>query len=201
MRSYWSRRNDYFFLESGVGGRGVGQENRILPTMMRISIYFPCIFDRFSKSSRVVEVIWDLVYPGRGRTATCLCGNVQVFQQKGPRQVLLNICLTLCWLKWQYFISHCSFSRQYTTIHSCMGRQQVLWDVAPEKGWFWQQLLPMKKWLEFGLCQPGLSQVEQLAREKGIAGNLSGLCGYCVLFLCFESTVYYDFNFGGAFFP
>ena len=59
MRSYWSRRNDYFyFLESGVGGRGagVGQENRILPTMMRISIYFPCIFDEFSKSS-VVEVI------------------------------------------------------------------------------------------------------------------------------------------------
>lgn len=124
MRSYWSRRNDYFyFLESGVGGRGagVGQENRILPTMMRISIYFPCIFDEFSKSS-VVEVIWDLVYPGRGRTATFLYGNVQVFQRKGLRQVLFSICLTLCWLKWRYFISHCSFSRQYTTIHSCMGR-------------------------------------------------------------------------------
>ena len=57
MRTYWSRRNDYFyFLESGVGGRGVGQENRNLATMMRISIYFPCIFDEFSKSS-VVEVI------------------------------------------------------------------------------------------------------------------------------------------------
>ena len=134
MRSYWSRRNDYFyFLESGgfegwhfLGWVGGGSAKRIVfcPQWWgfhRISIYFPCIFDEFSKSS-IVEVIWDLVYPGRGRTATFLCGNVQVFQRKGLRQVLFSICLTLCWLKWRYFISHCSFSRQYTTIHSCMGR-------------------------------------------------------------------------------
>ena len=55
------------------------------------------------------------------------------------------------------------------------GRQQVLWDVAPEKGLVLTTAFAVKKWSDIWPLPIGLSQVEQLAREKGIAGNLSGL--------------------------
>lgn len=157
MRSYWRRRNVYFIFWKWwfwrvtffwMGGWGSAKRIVFCPQWWGFSMYFPCIFDEFSKSSRS-EVIWDLGYAGGARTATFICGKSRFF-------------------------------------NGCMGRRQVLWDVAPEKGWFWQQLLPMKKWLEFGLCQLVFHRWSNWQERKGLQG-ISVVCGYCVQAVSFQA--------------